>query len=70
MDNQQKIRNPSFGKNINTGKSKESALDQIIRPPFQENYAESSHQDENDEGTINIMGINDDSTIFLDFWLL
>ena len=64
-DNQQQIRNPNFRKNTNSGKSKESAADQTIRAPFQENYAESSHQDENDEDTINLMGINDDNTIFL-----
>ena len=64
-DNQQQIRNPNFRKNTNTGKYKGSAPDQTIRPPFQENYDESSHQDENDEDTINLMGINDDNTIFL-----
>ena len=67
-DNQQQgpqIRNPNFRKNTNTGKSRELAPDQTIRPPFQENYAEISHQNEDDEDTINIMGINDDNTIFL-----
>ena len=41
-DNQQQgpqIKNLNFRKNTNTGKSRESAPDQIIRPPFQENYA-------------------------------
>ena len=68
-DNQQQgpqIRNPNFRKNTNNGKSRESAPDQQIRPPFQENYAEISHQNEEDEDTqINLMGINDDNTIFL-----
>ena len=68
-DNQQQgpqIRNPNFRKNPNTGKSREAIADQLIRPPFQENYAESSHQNEEDQETqINLMGINDDNTIFL-----
>ena len=66
-DNQQQgpqIINPNFRKNTNTGKSRESTLDQTIRPPFQENYAESSHQNEYDEDTINLTGINDDNTSF------
>ena len=61
-DNQQQgtqIRNP------NTGKSRESAPDQQIRPPFQENYGESSYQNEYDEDTINIMVINDDNIVFI-----
>ena len=41
-DNQQQIRNPNLRKNTNIGKSKEATHDQTIRPPFQENYAESS----------------------------
>ena len=68
-DNQQQgpqIRNPIFRKNTNTGKSRESTPDQTIRSHFQENYAKISHQNENDEYTeINLMGINDDNTIFL-----
>ena len=68
-DNQQQgpqIRNPNFKNNPNTGKSREPAPDQQIRPPFQENYAEISQQNEEDEDTqINLMGINDDNTIFL-----
>ena len=65
QDNQQKIRNPNFRKNTNTRKTRESTPDQTIRPPFQENYAESYHQNDDDEETINLMGINDDNTIFL-----
>ena len=64
-DNQQQIRNPNFRKNTNTGKSRESTLNQAIRPPFQENYAESSHQNDDDKDSINLMDINDDNTIFL-----
>ena len=68
-DNQQEgpqIRNLNFRKNNNTGKSRESTPDQTIRPPFQENYPEIFHQNEDDEDTqINLMGINDDDTIFL-----
>ena len=48
-DNQQQIRNPNFRKNTNTGKSKESAPDQTIRPPFQENYAQSYQNNDDDE---------------------
>ena len=54
-DNQQQgrqIRNPNFRKNTNTGKSRESTPDQKIRPHFPENYAKSSHQNEDDEDTI------------------
>jgi len=46
-DNQQQgpqIRNPNFRKNPNTGKPREGPPNEHIRPPFQENYAESSHQ--------------------------
>ena len=68
-DNQQQgpqIRNQNSRKNTNTWKSRESTPNQTIRPPFQENYAEISHQNENDEDTqINLMGINDDNTIFI-----
>ena len=32
-DNQQQIRNPNFRKNTNSGKAKEIAIDQTIRPP-------------------------------------
>ena len=68
-DNQQQgpqIRNPNFRNNTNTSKSRESTLDQTIRPPFQENYDEISHKNEEYEDTqIKVMGINDDNTIFL-----
>lgn len=46
-DNQQapRVRNPNFRKsqNENIGKN---GPDQNIRPPFQENYAETSHQED------------------------
>ena len=68
-DNQQQgpqIRNPNFRNNSTTSKSKESTPDQKIRPPFQENYVEISHQNEEDEDSqINLMGINDDNKDFL-----
>ena len=65
-DNQQQIRNPNFRKNINSKKAKETSPDQTIRPPFQENYAESSQNNNDDEeDNINIMGIYDNNTIFL-----
>ena len=66
-DNQQgpQIRNPNFRKNPNTGKWREVVSDQQIRPPFQENYAESSHQNEEDQDTqINLMGVSEEKTIF------
>ena len=64
-DNQQQIRNPNFRKNINSGKEKKTAPDQKIRPPFQENYAESSQNNDDDEDKINLKGIDDNNTIFL-----
>ena len=67
-ENQQgpQIRNPNFRKNPNTGKSREGTLDQQIRPPFQENYAEVSQQLEEDQDTqINLMGVNNEDVIFL-----
>ena len=67
-DNQQgpQIKNPNFRRNPNTGKSREVAPDQLIRLPFQENYAEISQQNEDDQDTqINLMEINDENTIFL-----
>lgn len=68
-DNQQQgpqIRNPNFRKNPNIGKSKEGQPHQQIRPPFQENYADSSHLNEEEEDAhINLIGTNDGNTIFL-----
>lgn len=65
-DNQQQTRNPNFRKNINQGKTKETGPDQTIRPPFQENYAEiSQNSDEDEDSMNNLMGIDDDNTIFL-----
>ena len=41
--------------------------DQQIRPPFQENYADDDGEvvEEVDDNHINVMGINDDETVFL-----
>ena len=64
-DNQQQIRNPDFRKNTNSGKVKETTPDQTIRPPFQENYAESSQNNDDDKDAINLIGIDDNNTIFL-----
>ena len=51
---------------INSRKAKETSPDQTIRPPFQENYAENPQNDNDDEeDTINITGIDDNNTIFL-----
>ena len=41
-DNQPQIKNLNLRKKNNTRKAKEAAPDQNIRPPFQENCAESS----------------------------
>jgi len=57
-DNQQAnpVRNPNFRKNQNQNTSK-NGLDQNIRPPFQENYVETSHQEDIEIDTqINLMG--------------
>ena len=64
-DNQPQIRNPNFRKNNNPGKAKEASLDQNIRPPFQENYAKISQNNDEDEDEINhLMGIDENNTIF------
>ena len=50
----------------NSGKAKEAAPNQNIRPPFQENYAESSQNNDEDDDDINhLMGIDENNTIFL-----
>ena len=65
-DNQHQIINPNYRKNNNPGKGKEPSPNQNIRPPFQENYAESSQNNVEDEEDINIvMGIDEENTIFL-----
>ena len=66
-DNQQApiVRNPNFRKNQNQYIGK-NGLDQNIRPPFQENYVETSHQENPELGTqINLMGLNDEEIVFL-----
>lgn len=64
-DNQQAplVRNPNFRKNENIGKN---GPDKKIRPPFQENYVETSHLEDSEQDTqIILMGINDEDTVFL-----
>ena len=66
-DNQQAplVRNPNFRKNQNQNSGKNEP-DQNIRPPFQENYAETSHSDDLEQDTkINPMGLDDEDTLFL-----
>lgn len=66
-DNQQAspVRNLNFRKNQNQNIGK-NGPDQNIRPPFQENYVETSHLEDLEQDTqINLMGINDEDTIFL-----
>ena len=58
-------RNPNFRKNQNSNTGK-AGPDQNIRPPFQENYVESSTSSEPTEDTqINLMGLNSEQQIFL-----
>ena len=61
------VRNANFRRNQNqdqnTGKN---GLDQNIRPPFQENYAESSNPHDGEQDTqINLMGLDNQNPIFL-----
>ena len=61
-----KLEIPTIKKTNNPRKGIGTSPDQNIRPPFQENYAESSHNDEEYEDDINIvMGIDEENTIFL-----
>lgn len=67
QDNQQAppVRNPNFrrNRNQNTGKN---GRDQNIRPPFQENYVETSHSEDPEQDTqINLMGLDEEETVFL-----
>lgn len=65
-DNQQAnpVRNPNFRKNQNQNTGKNGPA-QNIRPPFQENYAETSHQEDPEIDTrINLMGLDNEETIF------
>ena len=58
-------RNPNFRKNQNQNTGN-TGLDQTLRPPFHENYAESSTFDEPTEDTqINLMGLNNEQQVFL-----
>ncbi|WP_208081326.1 hypothetical protein, partial [Bacteroides uniformis] len=50
----------------NPGKGKEPSPNKNIRPPFEDNFAESSQNNVEDEEDINIvMGIDERNTIFL-----
>ena len=67
MDNQQAppVRNPNFRKNQNQNTGK-NGPDHNIRPHFQENYVDKSHLEDPEQDTkINLMGINDEDTVFL-----
>lgn len=64
-DNQQAppIINPNFRNKQNTRKG---GLDQNIRPPFQENYVETSNRENPEHDTqLNLIGVNDEDTVFL-----
>ena len=66
-DNQQAppVRNPNFRKNQNQNTGK-NGPDQNTRPPFQENYADTSHLDDpKQDKHINLMGLDDEETVFL-----
>jgi len=59
------IRNPNFRRNQNQNPGKASPENQI-RPPFQENYAETSNANEQTDDThINLMGLNNEQQVFL-----
>lgn len=66
-DNQQAppVRNLNFRKNQNQNTTK-NGPDQNIRPPFQENYAETSHPEHPEQHIqINLMGLDDEDVVFL-----
>lgn len=61
-------RNQNFGRNVPQIKQREQkGSDQQVRPPFQENYKddEGNIVKNLDDNKINLMGINNDETIFL-----
>ena len=59
------IRNANFRKNQNPNVGR-AGPDQDIRPPFQENYVETSTSSEPTEDThINLMGLNGEQQVFL-----
>jgi len=67
LDSQQepRVRNPNFRKNQNQNIGKNEP-DQNIRPHFQENFDETSHQENLELDTqINLMGLDEEETIFL-----
>lgn len=58
-------RNPNFRRNPNTNNGRANA-DPEIRPPFQENYAETSTLTEpNEDPEINLIGLDGESQVFL-----
>ena len=59
------LRNQNFRKNQNPNAGR-TDLDQHVRPPFQENYAETSNANEKTDDThINLMGVNNEQKVFL-----
>ena len=59
------VRNPNFRRNQNPNVGKANS-DPEIRPPFQENYAETSISDEQvDDTHIHLMGLDDEQQVFL-----
>ena len=58
-------RNPNFRRNQNPNVGKANN-DPEIRPPFQENYAETSTSEEQvDDTHIHLMGLDDEHQVFL-----
>lgn len=58
-------RNPNFRKNQNPNVGS-TGLDQNMRPPFQENYAEASTSSEpTEDAHINLMGLDSEHQVFL-----
>jgi len=59
------VRNPNFRKNQNQN-TRKNGPDQNIRPRFQEKYAEASHLEDPEQDTqINLMGLDEEETVFL-----
>lgn len=59
------IRNPNFRRNQNQNAAKASPETEV-KPPFQENYAETSTANEQTDDThINLMGLNNEQKVFL-----
>ena len=59
------MKKPNFRNNQNQSTGK-NGPDHNIRPPFQENYVEiSNSEDLKQDIQINLMGLNEEETIFL-----